>query len=872
MPSRFQAAQLVASPLYPNAIAWSDENLIAVACGHLVTILNPALTLGPRGLITIPTCEPYPIGLVKKEDLLAGCLLPNALSRDRRPCVRSISWSPLGMAPNFGCLLAVCTTEGRVKLYRSPFCDFCAEWIEVIDISDRLYDFLAKTNFGQSEILDSEIVHEQTTQVRLSDNLADVFPNTITGKGHKRRRASTTNGIDKESETFGGQLIGNGEKLHAGSSPHTNTREEQLPKITADQYASRSQMLSSIVVAWSPVLCLTSKICTAPQNDSPHRFSIFAVGGKAGKISIWRIHAPQCYSIEHNRVSPGVMLVGLLQAHNSWVTAVNLALLSSNSNHQVLLASASSDGSVKIWLGNGEKLLESSESDNAPFVLLKEVIFGNIVPVSVLSLVIPVQAPYKILLAVGKGSGSFEVWTCDISSCKFDKACSQDAHDYVVTGLAWAFDGCCLYSCGQDNYVRSWLLHGSSLCEVSIPSCTPGLRSSTDLPDVFFSCLGVAVSPGNLVVAMVRNLDVDQLDHMYEGRAQKAIVEFFWIGGQNLNMLFNTSQDFVKESFHGFSQSELLYWESNILWSLKNFESPDKPLVIWDIIASLLAFKQFMPEYVDRILASWLSMSYLGSHMDLSINEVLTHISDNLSKITSRQLHILNIICRCLVLSMLKADEINSKLNFEEQTSAAGEQQTLWIKLLFRSEKELRERLLVFSFSSFLAKNFIETGYWHPVGIAQMEQWVELNRDHVNDQLNVLTSEVQKHKSRLSSNKFEVEERCSYCSASVPFNSPEIAFCQGLESSNRDMQNHKLVRCAVSMQVCPATPLWHCKCCNRWASKLAPETLFTKPGYPVDFKPLTEACVEELSKPLCPFCGILLQRLQPDFLLSASPV
>lgn len=35
-------------------------------------------------------------------DLLSDCLLPTCLSRDRRPCVRSISWSPLGMAPNSG--------------------------------------------------------------------------------------------------------------------------------------------------------------------------------------------------------------------------------------------------------------------------------------------------------------------------------------------------------------------------------------------------------------------------------------------------------------------------------------------------------------------------------------------------------------------------------------------------------------------------------------------------------------------------------------------------------------------------------------------------------------------------------------------------
>lgn len=38
-----------------------------------------------------------------------------------------------------------------------------------------------------------------------------------------------------------------------------------------------------------------------------------------------------------------------------------------------------------------------------------------------------------MLLAVGKGSGSFEVWICDVSNSKFDKFGSYDAHDNVVS-------------------------------------------------------------------------------------------------------------------------------------------------------------------------------------------------------------------------------------------------------------------------------------------------------------------------------------------------------------------------------------------------------------------------------------------------------
>ncbi|KAK4754172.1 hypothetical protein SAY87_002276 [Trapa incisa] len=151
MCSRFQAATLVASPSYPNSIAWSEENLIAVANGQLVTILNPESPSGPRGLVKIPTSKPFPIGVIKSEDAVSGCLLPTCLSRERES-IRSISWSPLGMSANSGCLLAICTVEGHVKLYRPPFCDYSAEWIEVMDISEDLYYHLKKVNFKKRGI------------------------------------------------------------------------------------------------------------------------------------------------------------------------------------------------------------------------------------------------------------------------------------------------------------------------------------------------------------------------------------------------------------------------------------------------------------------------------------------------------------------------------------------------------------------------------------------------------------------------------------------------------------------------------------------------------------------------------------------------
>ncbi|XP_039068829.1 uncharacterized protein LOC120215141 [Hibiscus syriacus] len=716
MASRFQATTLVDSPSYPNSIAWSDENLIAVASGYLVTILekkkkrdecfkNSVLLLRTkidRGLISIPKTEPYPIGVVKREDLASGCLLPTTLSRDPRPYVRSISWSHLGMAPNSGCLLAVCTTEGRVKLYRPPFCDFGADWIEVLDITDRLYDYLASTSFEDPDIPPSEIY-----------NVSPFFyPSIGEGEGPPKSRCMESEGRKSSHQTVPAIQT-------RGRTDNKRPEVCSLPLITADQYASRSAMLSSLVVAWSPLLKLSFEICWAPENNSSNCFSLLAFLGH----------------------------------HDKWAL-----LASESSSPQVLLATGSSNGSVRIWITN---------------------IYA--VPVSVLSLM-PTQSLDKMLLAVGRTSGAFEVWIGDTSVKKFNKAGQYDAHDQVVTVLAWAFAGCSLYSCSKDNFVRSWNLHGSSLSEVPIPSSSPGMRSFSDIPDVFISCLGLVVSPSNLAVAMVRSFDVNQLDQMCEARLQKAVVEFFWIGGQQKDNLSSNSLEFDIEAFPCFTEKELVYWESNFLWSLKQYEHCDKPLVIWDIVAALSAFKQSAPTFVDHVLVKWLSISFVDVHVENSIGKILQHICKSFRKAASRQLHLLNIICRRVILSELKADETNNdslNLRVDDASFTRDKLLNLWMELLSSSETEIRERLAGLSISAYKrlasSSSTSEPGHWYPLGIAQMEQWDANNNRHIHKQQKAVATKIKTHKRSRRGKLEEVKEQCGHCSASVPFDSPEFA-------------------------------------------------------------------------------------------------
>ncbi|XP_027100819.2 uncharacterized protein [Coffea arabica] len=868
---RFQAAALVASPSYPNAVAWSEENLIAVASGHLVTILNPATPVAPRGLITLPAYKPFPIGVIHPQDILAPCILPTSLSRDARPCVRSISWSPIGYAPNAGCLLAVCSTDGHVKLYRMPCCEYSAEWIEVADISEMFHSYLASVNFKESDVLSSGIVEEQINDTQMDQSCGDTQQVSIL---KALTVVENARGNLKNNNVRDIVAVPDSRRKHAKKGPE----DCNLSLITAEQFASRNSMLASLVVAWSPDMILTAGVEEASADYVLSNCSVLAVGAKSGRISLWRICQPQRYSSTNSRELTTASLIGLFQAHDSWITALSWLHISDASNPQLLLATGSSNGCVKVWQAYVNQLLKSSEVSDVLVSLLKEISTIDSSPASVISFTVPIESTGKLFLAIGRGSGSLEVWIGELKSSNFDKACCPDAHEHIVTGLAWAFGTNCLYSCSQDDTVRCWILHDDVLSGVPLPSNTTGVRSQFDVPNVYDSCFGLALSPGNLAMAAVHSFDTDLLDPMYEARTLKGAIEFLWIGGQQLDLTLNTHPDPELEAFTGLPERELMSWKNNVFWSFNQFEHVNKPLVIWDVVAPFLAFRQSIPPYVEHILIRWMR-TFFGSEFEVSPS-ISSKICKLLSNTTSRQLHMLNVISRCVFLKELKAEQINSKLQDFEGFDGAEPHQSFWLNLVCNIEKELRERLVCFNFLAILrivsnsTAEFSKSRCWTAVGLGQMVQWVASNADKLSYHVKVLAEKIGKIDKRLRSLcDYVAEERCSFCSAPVPFESTEVAFCEGERIDDGVGQSHKLRRCAVSMMVCPNTPTWFCICCHRYASSLAHTALFTMPKSPLDSNHVSESLTpEESRKPLCPFCGILLQRPQPDFLLSPSPV
>ncbi|KAH9306792.1 hypothetical protein KI387_011196, partial [Taxus chinensis] len=328
------------------------------------------------------------------------------------------------------------------------------------------------------------------------------------------------------------------EKLLKSTGKATRKRGRNvLPSvICAEQYAIRSGLLSSLVVAWSPTIKHSFEGDAGSFGSSYSSSGILAVGGKSGKVSLWRVFDPQYYNIEYCLKPPEVRLIGLFQAHKSWVTAISWAVCTvsasekmdvDSSSNKLLLATGSCDGSVKLWYGDPVNLNQSHNGSAIDFSLYKEVVAVDSIPVSTLSLFVPSLALDKVFIAMAKV----------LVICLFGYVIPLDANAtrqvtmrlmikwnsvVQVTGLSWAFDGRCLYSCSQDNSVRSWIIHGSSLSLVPFPDSSPGLvsensKNTIDLPSyVFDCCYGLALSPGNLVIAVARSIDTDLLDPMYQ--------------------------------------------------------------------------------------------------------------------------------------------------------------------------------------------------------------------------------------------------------------------------------------------------------------------------------------------------------------------
>lgn len=224
-------------------------------------------------------------------------------------------------------------------------------------------------------------------------------------------------------------------------------------------------------------------------------------------------------------------------------------------------------------------------------------------------------------------------------------------------------------------------------------------------------------------------------------RTQKAVVEFIWIGGQFVGIPLDRSINVCNPQSAILSSSNFLWWVSNILWSLKKYENVEKSIVLWDVVTALQGFKKHAPAFLEALMDIWVSALLSGDSRCGSINASSCSRTDMLPSVSLRKLHLLNIICRKVMLS----DHFHHGPGAENGNDRTTE---FWNTLLIRSERELRERLVGFTFSAVLKrtadllKGTSTENSWFPVGVAQMDSWVSMNGGEVHNQLRYLRSRI----------------------------------------------------------------------------------------------------------------------------------
>ncbi|KAL2608750.1 hypothetical protein R1flu_027323 [Riccia fluitans] len=682
--------------------------------------------------------------------------------------------------------------------------------------------------------------------------------------------------------------------LKHGRRLDTNGRDSKI-NVAAD-YVARTELLSPLGVAWSPKCQAAAERVDVNQSkvNKTRSFAILGAGTKSGRVGIWRIMIPPCYSIDrvHNDHLDASFL-GFLDAHKSWVTSLCWAgcdfdlsrvnMVSPNncvpvSTEKLLLVTGCADGSVKIWAAHSDSLSTATSKQSLPISFCKQVGRADSVPVTALALVVLSQLSGRgrALLAVGKSSGSMVVYEIQSSGICQQLCNEETAHQQTVMGLSWRFDGRCLYSCGQDS-LKIWELLKGDLKHVKLPDWSDvfPIINSPDLcsPDAMQSFLGVSLSQNCMALVTVRDLDSDALDQMYQARSQRAVLQMFWLG----NKFTDVGEDvgFV-DIPKRMTRDEIMSWKVNIVSALRQLEDPRKPLVLWDVTAVVSLLKEAEGgDVVLKIVSEWLRGWNRGEDAVVAFEDAenpSTHLLNVVSEASCRQLHILNVFYRRVLLLHLKPEVINTCVS-EDESSAETDSSTVtgddkwWRKCIMVVEHELRQRLVHCRLCLAIRKDERseqeeDNGF---TNVLLNAKWVLENSSSVSPVLRKVATRL-----RESHHLFEDSlESCPLCDSPVTLRSPDTASCQGGGPGAGD-NSHHLQRCCVSMQVCPPGCQWYCSCCQRRLIEQAPSLFFSLSSRSQLLKLTAHASVGNDTYPGCPYCGVLMRRVVPSFFLTPT--
>ncbi|KAL3677042.1 hypothetical protein R1sor_026990 [Riccia sorocarpa] len=602
---------------------------------------------------------------------------------------------------------------------------------------------------------------------------------------------------------------------------------------------------------------------------------------------------PPSYSINHvnNHNHVDASFLGFLDAHKSWVTTlcwagcdfdllrVNMVSPASSvtvSTQKLLLVTGCADGSVKIWAARSDSLSTATSMESLPISFCKQVGRADSVPVTSLALVVLSKPNGRALLAVGKSSGSIAVYEIQHSGICQQLCYREIAHQQTVTGLSWRYDGRYLYSSGQDS-LKVWEVLNTKLKPLKLPDWSDifPIINSPDLcsADALQSFLGVSLSHNCMTLVTVRDLDSDALDQMYQARSQRAVLQMFWLGNNRSNVEEDVSFFDIRKRLTG---DEIMRWKVNILSALAQLEDPSKPLVLWDVTAVVSLLKEAVGgDVVLRILSEWLKGWNRGGDAVAAIGETENpspHLLKVVSEASCRQLHILNVFCRRVLLVHLKPEDINTCASEDESSAERGStvegDEKLWRKCVYVVEHELRQRLVHCRLS--IATHTNEDGLEEKdiTNFLMNTKWAIENSSSISAELRKVATQLRK--SHLDLYRASLET-CHLCGSPVALSSPDTASCQGSGPGTGD-NGHGLQRCCISMKLCPPGCQWYCSCCQRRSIEQTPSVFFGLSSRSQLVKLASHAPVENDTYPGCPYCGVLMRRMVPSFFLTPTLV
>ena len=118
---------LVREARHPGAVAWSGDNLLAVASGSSAVIFSPANLAGPRAHLRIEEAQdkaeedeecgnpPRQLLEAPAADAWGQIIRLHDKAKTSGPAqVRALAWAPSGTAPAGGCLLTALYDDGKV--------------------------------------------------------------------------------------------------------------------------------------------------------------------------------------------------------------------------------------------------------------------------------------------------------------------------------------------------------------------------------------------------------------------------------------------------------------------------------------------------------------------------------------------------------------------------------------------------------------------------------------------------------------------------------------------------------------------------------------------------------------------------------------